>query len=131
MIYEANNLGRGGQNKFNVVMTGFIAVVFLIATMINKSVLFGIFSIVLLFFTGSAIRAYMKKENWLSGIDDDIYSWKSHRWPASKGSIDLKKVSKVMINESSPKIFFHNEHDNKTVEAYHFGIAGNLNTVHF
>ena len=55
----------------------------------------------LLFLFFSCVYAFINGENWELGIKNNHIWWDYPRWPKSKGSIELKNISKVTIRDDS------------------------------
>jgi hypothetical protein len=74
---------------------------------------------------GSCLRSLIYKEDWISTIRGDQYQWTSPRWPKNSGDVNLKEVTRVIINENSSKLKFESI-EGKELKGYHFGAACKL-----
>jgi hypothetical protein len=82
-----------------------------LAFFLSGSQFFQIISFILFFLTASGVYACLKGEEWKLEVKESYFSWSYPRWPRSKGTIDLRDVKKVIINDASGRLEFRMRDD--------------------
>lgn len=123
--------GRGLYSLLFTAFVAFLAAAFLIiavASVVSRSpviLIAGPVALFLLFLTVSGLYAFFKGEQWSFHIRDGLLEWSYPRWPKSRGSIALRGVRKVVVNDGVHTLFLTLE-DGTTRTIKFFGVGAYL-----
>lgn len=69
--------------------------------LLTRDPVFSVLGVFLGLLAISAVYAFLKGETWSLQIEGTSLSWSYDRWPRSQGSIDLRTVREIVVDDCS------------------------------